>query len=126
MKQLAFSVSRSFGLSVPPADRRQKVIAILSVIGMMWRQYRKQLLRGGVPDVRGPILLRIGLPRWWRVACAVADVEAIDMCLACDHWVLFRSSRDAIERMRPWLQMCRVDTGVIAKFDRTFRISSLT
>jgi hypothetical protein len=107
----AFSVGHPFGLSVPPGDWRHNHVRIRFVIRMIWGQDRQQLLRGGMPDVRGPILLRIGLPRRWRVACAVVDVEAIDMYLACDRWVLPRSSRDAIERMRPWLQMCRVDTG---------------
>jgi len=42
---------------------------------MIWPQDREQLLRRAVPDVRGPILLRVDLPRGRRVAYVVVDLE---------------------------------------------------
>ena len=52
---------------------------------MIWGQDRDQLLRGGMPDVRGPILLRVGLPRRRRAIFAVINSEAIVMRLARGH-----------------------------------------
>jgi hypothetical protein len=52
---------------------------------MIWRQDRQQLLRGAIPHMGGPILLRVDLPWRRRVTYAVVDGEAIDMRLARGH-----------------------------------------
>jgi len=72
----AFSVGQSFGLSVPPANCRHNHVRIRFVIWMIWGQDRQQLLRGGMPDVGGPHLPHVDLPRRRRVICAVVDGEA--------------------------------------------------
>jgi len=52
---------------------------------MIFGQDREQLLRGAIPHIGGPILLRIDLPGQRRVTYAVVDGEAIDMRLARGH-----------------------------------------
>ena len=51
---------------------------------MIWGQDRDQLLRGGMPHIRGS-MLRVGLPPRRCFTCAFVDVEQINIRLARGH-----------------------------------------